>query len=60
MHNSDTEHVHTIYCDADYSGSLLGGGATARIMDIEAVVGAGGDKLGWDTAGKGIGDGGGI
>ena len=53
MHNSDTEHDRAIYCDAVDSGSLLGGGATSRNRDIEAVVGSGGDKPGWDTAGDG-------
>ena len=38
MHNLDTEHVHAIYCDEHNSGSLLGGGVTARSMDIKATV----------------------
>ena len=46
MHNSDIEHGHTIYCDADDSGAVLGGGAMAGSMGIEAMVGAGWDKPG--------------
>ena len=55
MHKSDTEHGRTIYCVADYSGFVLEVGSTSRSMDIKATVGAGGDKLGWNTAGDGDG-----
>ena len=55
MHKSDTEHGRAIYCDEAGSEAVLGGGSTARGMDIKATVGVGGDTPGWDTAGNDYG-----
>ena len=55
MHNWDTEHGTTIYFDADGSRVVIGGGSTARGMDIKATVGAGGYKIVWYTTGDGKG-----
>ena len=55
MHNGDTEHHRTIYCDEAGSRSMLIGGVMARSMSIEAIMGAVGDKLVWDMAGNGKG-----
>ena len=54
MHKSDTEHGCTIYFDAANSGYVLGGGLTARNMDIKATVVEGGDTLRLDRSGNGI------
>ena len=51
MYNSDTEHSRAIYCDEASSGAVLGGGSKDGRYGIKTVVGAGGNKLGWNMSG---------